>query len=226
MPNIDPFSILLTDHEHVRELFARLGRSAADPEALEQLGDALEQHTELEEEVLYPAFRDVAAGTEHEHRYFESIEAHNLVELMLTDLDDDGLGLDASAFAAKIHLLERVVMQHLQEEEAELFVLIRQLCSADQLDALGERLWDRHEQLGALALGQRPSGDESGGDIDINEASAEQLRQLEGVDEIRADKIVAFRESHGRFEDWEDLRQVEGIDHGMVRVIRDQARLG
>jgi competence protein ComEA len=45
----------------------------------------------------------------------------------------------------------------------------------------------------------------------INEATAEQLQALPGVGPVLAQRIITFREQHGRFRDPLGLRQVKGI---------------
>lgn len=51
----------------------------------------------------------------------------------------------------------------------------------------------------------------SGTPVNINRATASELRQLPGIGPVTADRIVAHREQHGPFRAPEDLIQVSGI---------------
>lgn len=47
--------------------------------------------------------------------------------------------------------------------------------------------------------------------LDINHASAGELESLPGIGTVLAQRVIAFRESVGRFHTIEDLRSVKGI---------------
>jgi len=47
--------------------------------------------------------------------------------------------------------------------------------------------------------------------LDLNRASADELESLPGVGAVLAQRMIAFRESVGRFQRIEDLRGVKGI---------------
>lgn len=51
--------------------------------------------------------------------------------------------------------------------------------------------------------------------IDINSATAEQLCQIPGIGESRAEAIIKYRDANGGFECPEDLMQVPGIKEGI-----------
>ena len=56
--------------------------------------------------------------------------------------------------------------------------------------------------------------------VDINEASADELRQaLPGIGEVLASRIVAYREEHGPFESANDLSRVPGINDKRVSLM-------
>lgn len=61
----------------------------------------------------------------------------------------------------------------------------------------------------------------AGGKININTASREELKTLNGIGDTRAGSILAYRESYGPFGSIEDLMQVEGIKEGVYNKLKD-----
>ena len=57
--------------------------------------------------------------------------------------------------------------------------------------------------------------------IDLNEATAQQLQELDGIGPVLAQRIVAYRSDHGAFTDLEQLTAVEGIGESILDGIRD-----
>jgi competence protein ComEA len=60
----------------------------------------------------------------------------------------------------------------------------------------------------------------SAGPLNINTASADELDELPGIGEVIAERIVAYRESHGAFSSVEELAEVSGISERMVDDLR------
>lgn len=57
--------------------------------------------------------------------------------------------------------------------------------------------------------------------LDLNVATSEQLESLPGVGPVLAERIVAWREQHGRFSSVEDLLDVSGIGDKVLAGLRD-----
>ncbi len=57
-------------------------------------------------------------------------------------------------------------------------------------------------------------------ETDINRASAEELETAFEVDGTRARYIVDYREKHGPFRNWEDVKQVPGFEDRMVENLQ------
>ena len=60
------------------------------------------------------------------------------------------------------------------------------------------------------------------GRININTASKEELMTLPGVGESKANGIVEYRSSNGKFNALEELMNVEGIKDGVFNKIKDK----
>ena len=72
---------------------------------------------------------------------------------------------------------------------------------------------------GAVAAMRTVSSAVPGGILDLNRATAEELRALPGIGPVTAGRIVAFREEHGRFVRPEDLKKVKGVgDKTLARI--------
>ncbi|MFH1673131.1 MAG: helix-hairpin-helix domain-containing protein [Pseudomonadota bacterium] len=57
--------------------------------------------------------------------------------------------------------------------------------------------------------------------LDINQASAEDLCSLKGIDTVKASAIVEYREAHGPFTSIEDIKHVKGIGDQTFENIKD-----
>ena len=56
--------------------------------------------------------------------------------------------------------------------------------------------------------------------LDVNNATQEELEHLPGVGTVLAGRIIAFRKTHGPFEQIEDLTRVHGIGHKRLEQLR------
>lgn len=57
--------------------------------------------------------------------------------------------------------------------------------------------------------------------ININTATTEQLQKLPGIGEAIANRIISYRNSNGKFENIEDLKNVNGIGEAKFDNIKD-----
>ena len=57
--------------------------------------------------------------------------------------------------------------------------------------------------------------------ININTASREELKTLQGIGQVRADAIIKYREAHGPFKSLDELRKVTGISDRIIEANRD-----
>jgi competence ComEA-like helix-hairpin-helix protein len=82
-------------------------------------------------------------------------------------------------------------------------------------------------------LGSTPGGDAIPGSrevpparIDVNDAPWHEWMLLEGIGEVRARRIVEYREAHGPFKSLEDLRRVPGMPEGWLERAREHLAFG
>jgi competence protein ComEA len=92
---------------------------------------------------------------------------------------------------------------------------------------LARRLVDGEQiVVGADTPGQQgvqPVGDPAGtAVVNLNAATAEQLKGLPGVGDVLAQRIVEFRDAHGGFRSVDQLREVSGIGERKFAELRDK----
>lgn len=74
------------------------------------------------------------------------------------------------------------------------------------------------DQIDVPIFGEADEAD--GGLVDLNRASAQDLSGLHGIGPVLAERIVAYRDEHGRFETVEDLLDVPGIGEAKLALLR------
>ena len=62
--------------------------------------------------------------------------------------------------------------------------------------------------------------EEEDGLVNINAAGKEELMELPGIGESKADRILEYREEHGAFETIEELMEIPGIKEGVFNKIK------
>ena len=77
-------------------------------------------------------------------------------------------------------------------------------------------------EAGAEQAAPEQGGEQSGsGLININTASRSELMEIPGIGESKADRIISYRENHGRFGSVEEIRNVSGIGSGIYEGLKD-----
>ena len=67
---------------------------------------------------------------------------------------------------------------------------------------------------------------ETAGPLDLNRATKEELMRLPGIGEVKAERILRYREEHDRFETIEELMQISGIKQKTFDGLRDFVTVG
>jgi competence protein ComEA len=96
--------------------------------------------------------------------------------------------------------------------------LARMLYDGERLyiPAIGEAVADGSPIDGAMA---------GEGKVDINRASASELETLPGIGKVLAQRIIEYRDKHGRFNTPEDIMKVSGIGLKIFDDIKDKIRI-
>ncbi|MBV7575163.1 hemerythrin domain-containing protein [Pseudomonas sp. PDM32] len=140
---MNAIDLLKADHQTVKAILAQLSEST--DKAIKKRTDLLDKlemeisiHTKLEEEILYPAFKE--AGTkEQDVMYFEAKEEHRTVDsLVLPDLKQTDPG--TPEFAGRVKVVKELLEHHIEEEETEMFPQAKKLLGKSRLDDLGEQM--------------------------------------------------------------------------------------
>jgi hemerythrin superfamily protein len=138
--------LLKRQHKEVRTLFKNIEKTENARERrqlMEEIAAALEAHTLIEEEIFYPAMRDVDSK-KAEEMVNEAYEEHHVVKLVLGELPK--VDPQDERFEAKMTVLSELVEHHVEEEEDEMFKLAKKL-GKEELEALGTRMEERFQQV-------------------------------------------------------------------------------
>jgi len=142
-------SMLKSQHRKVEALFKKLesGRSEPAP-VLEELANSLAAHMAIEQEIFYPAIKEVDSDMVN-----ESYEEHSLAEvalkrLLATDPEDE-------AFQARVTALKELIEHHVEEEEQELFPEVEKALGEDTLSNLGKAMKPNLTRSSLLALNRQ-----------------------------------------------------------------------
>ncbi|MCK9815448.1 hemerythrin [Pseudomonas chlororaphis] len=140
---MNAIDLLQADHERVKAILAQLSESTERgvkkrTELLAKLEMEITIHTRLEEEILYPAFKE-AGGKEQDVMYYEAKEEHRTVDsLVLPDLKETSPG--TPEFSGRVKVVKELLEHHIEEEETEMFPQAKKLLGKAKLDELGQQM--------------------------------------------------------------------------------------
>jgi hemerythrin-like domain-containing protein len=142
LPEKHAISILMKDHDTVKELFERFEKSESAAEKEKIIAEALtelEIHASIEEEIFYPAVRKQVG----KDLMNEADEEHHVARVLIAELDRDGRGGDHRD--AKFTVLAESVKHHIKEEEGEMLPKAKGV--EMDFEALGQKMLDRKKEL-------------------------------------------------------------------------------
>ncbi len=138
---MNALEMLIQDHEEIRELFNQF--EEAGEQAYEQkqaitakVIEELTTHSQLEEEMFYPAIRE-RADKKTQKVILAGIEEHRVADFLMKRLQETRP--EDETFEAKFNVLIENVTHHFEDEEWELFPEATNILGAE-LDQLGFKL--------------------------------------------------------------------------------------
>jgi hypothetical protein len=142
LPATHAISIILKDHDTVKDLFNRFERAETAAQRDKIIAEAVTElkiHAIIEEEIFYPAIRNQVG----KDLMNEADEEHHVARVLIAELDATGRENDHRD--AKFKVLAESVRHHIKEEEDEVIPKAKDL-NID-FEALGQQLLDRKEEL-------------------------------------------------------------------------------
>jgi hemerythrin superfamily protein len=142
-------TMIRMDHSHVLALFHRFKADSSVGKKRALVANAclaLDIHAQLEEEIFYPALREVLAG---DATLEKSEPEHNEMRRLIAELRELGAAdgpIDGTAFDDRFMDLMRIVIHHVADEETRLLPAAERLLG-DRLNQLGSDMIKRRVEL-------------------------------------------------------------------------------
>jgi hemerythrin superfamily protein len=142
----DPLAVKLLkkDHREVEDMFDEYEQLEADAEKLalfNKIAVALKAHTQIEEEIFYPAER----GEVEDDLLDEALVEHDGARKLIAEIE--AMKPADELYDAKVKVLGEYVKHHIKEEEQPGGIMAQAKRGDEDLDAMGERLKARKEEL-------------------------------------------------------------------------------
>jgi hemerythrin superfamily protein len=159
----DAIAMLMADHKKVKRLFSdfnKLKEEGSDEDKstiVEQICNELKVHTELEEEMFYPAVRKAIYDSDlMDEALVEHAGAKDLIAQLERANPDDDL------YDAKVTVLGEQINHHVKEEEGEMFPKAKK--AKVDTEALGAAMLKRKIALmGKMAISAEGDDNDEGG---------------------------------------------------------------
>ena len=146
---MNAISLLEEDHRKMKKLLSELESTTergvkTREELFTTVKDELTVHETIEEEIFYPALKEHPKTKEIT---LEAYEEHHVVDMVMAEIE--GVAYDDEKWGAKFKVMKENIEHHIEEEENEMFKQARQAFEESELEALGERMKARKDELTA-----------------------------------------------------------------------------
>lgn len=141
---MDAVKLLTDDHRRVEELirqFQSLQERAARVKVIQEISRELHLHTQEEESIFYPAYRE---ATKDQEMVQHSLKEHQAVKDLLASFTDE---VQDDQLVAKVQKLKQLLADHIEEEEKTMFPKARQQLDEAELTRLGDRMQQAKAQF-------------------------------------------------------------------------------
>ena len=139
----EAIAMLIQDHQKVQKLFKQFEKTESEEERSRIVEEAcadLTVHTQLEEQVFYPAVR---RALEDSGLIDEAEVEHDVAKELIEKLK--GMSAKNGEFSATFTVLSEYVLHHVEEEQNELFPAARK--TDLDFNALAEEMKQRKKEL-------------------------------------------------------------------------------
>jgi hemerythrin HHE cation binding domain-containing protein len=141
----DAVALLKADHRQVEDWFEQFAKSrsvAKKQQLATNICSALIIHTQIEEEIFYPAFLE---STDDKDKHHEAIVEHAGAKKLIAELQ--GMKADDDYFEARVTVLSEMIKHHVKEEEQPGGMFAEAKKSRMDLQGLGEQMSARKMEL-------------------------------------------------------------------------------
>lgn len=142
---LDAIQLLKADHTKVDALFKQYEKARAPQKEklVQTICQELKVHTQIEEEIFYPALRDAATQKDDVADLLDEAKVeHNSAKQLMAELEAGSPGDEL--FDAKVKVLGEYIRHHVKEEHRDIFPLARKRMD---IKAIGEQLAQRKAEL-------------------------------------------------------------------------------
>jgi hemerythrin superfamily protein len=142
---MDAIQLLKADHRQVEDWFEEFEKSRSDDKKeklAHKICTALTVHTQIEEEIFYPAYLEATGDEEmHDEAHVEHQGAKNLISEIETGKPGENM------WEAKVTVLSEMIKHHVHEEEMRDGMFAKARKSSMDLDDIGMQLAARKKEL-------------------------------------------------------------------------------
>jgi hemerythrin superfamily protein len=142
-------TILTKDHRVVSGLITTLQMTPringmVRRRLFDQIRNQVMIHAQAEEEILYPAMRNLMF-MHGASKVDESYREHQQIKDLLNELA--AMDTTTDAFDWRFQEFKNKIVHHVEEEEGEMFPMVRERMSTERQEDLGQKIHDRKMQL-------------------------------------------------------------------------------